>query len=161
MKTDNTPTVLLSINKDSLNWNLHINNDNKLELIINDDKYINDLFEIVILGLNNSNIINDKDFWNLKINKDDKNNVNCINLIYYLTGGDNVWKHHSFNIWNLNWLELSNILLNKFESKIVKLLKSSKTLNDIKINILNGHINSELFYNFGLKENLIKKENFD
>lgn len=161
MKTDNIPTVLLSITKDSIQWNLQTNIDNKLELIINDDKFINDLFEIVILGINNISIINDKDFWKLKINNIDKNNANCINLIYYLTGGDKMWKYQSINIWNITWIELSNILLNKFEKEIKKILKSCKTLNDIKINILNGKINSELFYNYGLKENLIKKENID
>lgn len=161
MKTDNTPTVLLSITKDSHSWSLQTNIDNKLELVINDDKCIIDLFEIVILGINDNNIIKDKEFWNIKINKIDKEYANCIHLIYYLTGGDKVWKYDSLNIWLIDWNNLSLLLMNKYKTKIDKLLKSSKTLNDIKNNILNGSINSELFYNYGLKENLIKKENFE
>jgi hypothetical protein len=109
-----------------------------------------------IYVLNNESILNDTEFWKLKITNTDKYEANSINLIYYLTGGDSIWKLSKNTIWLIDWIELSNILLSKFNKDITKLLSKCLTLNDLKTKMLNGNIKSELFYEYGLKLNLIK-----
>lgn len=125
--------------------------DNQLILSDNNDNSFNEIFDILIYAIRND--IKDKEFWNTKLNNEDKNLSKPINIIYHLTGSDKIWKIDNY-IWKNEWQDMIDIFLNEFEEKILKILNKSKTLKGLKHN-LKG-LNSEDFYEFGLKNNLIK-----
>lgn len=121
-----------------------------LHLFGQHDFTANEVFEIVICGINN-NI--DAYFWNIKITGADRLGAKPINIIYWLTGGDKIWKSSNL-IWKNEWTEMSLIFLEHFEDKITTLLKGAKTLDQLKKNIY-SNISSDDFYELGLMLELI------
>jgi len=125
--------------------------DNTIHLFGYQDFSLNEIFEIIIWGIKNN--IDDEEFWNIKITLTDKQAAKPINIIYWLTGGDKIWKNSNW-IWKNDWNEMSIIFLEHFEDKIKKMIRGSKTTGDLKNKILDK-ISSEDFYELGLMLQLI------
>lgn len=134
------------------NISLHRIN-NTLHLFGYQDFSINEIFEIIIWGIKNDA---DNDFWNIKITSTDRQNAKPINVIYWLTGGDRIWKNSNL-IWKNDWNEMSIIFLEHFEDKIANIIKGSKTLMDLK-NRINDTVSSEDFYELGIMLDLVNSD---
>ncbi len=135
-------------------WNLE-RIEGQLNLIISEDKCINDIFEIALLSLKQDDLKDFSQFWSIKLSEQDKKNARPISVIYHMTGGDKMWKQGSKMIWNKEWVELSTFFSEWFDDKVMNLLKRCNTLGDLRNKLVNGLINSETFYEFGLKNNII------
>lgn len=137
----------------SNNITLHRIN-NTIHLFEDDDYTLNEILDIIIYGLKTK--IEDDSFWNIKLSLTDKQNVKPINLIYHLTGGDKVWKQNNW-VWKLDWNEMSNTFLEHFDDKIIKLVKASKTLGELRQKIKNN-LSGEDFYELGIMLDLINDD---
>lgn len=150
-------TVLLIENKDLTVWRIE-RNAGRINLVIDDDRSIDDIYELCLLAIGNKSLDGDREFWKLKINEADKAGCNPITLIYYLTGGDKIWKHNKQDVWAFDWAKIGTLLLNQFGDRIKKILQNCKTLQDLRSRILEGPISPELFYDYGLKIGAIRQE---
>lgn len=128
--------------------------NNAVHLFGDQDFSLNDIFEIIIWGIKNRN--DDEEFWNIKLTTTDKQNSKPINIIYWLTGGDKIWKSNNY-IWKNDWIELATTFSEHFEDKINKLVKSAKTFGDLK-NKISTKITIEDFYELGIMLDLINKD---
>lgn len=128
--------------------------DNSIHLFGYQDLTINEVFEILVWGIKNRN--NDEEFWNVKLTATDKQNARSINIIYWLTGGDKIWKSHNW-IWKKEWNELSLVFIEHFDDKIIRLVNSSKTLGDLR-NKIKNKLSCEDFYELGLSLDIINKD---
>lgn len=155
---ENKVDKLFQLEIDKIIW-VYERIDNKLYLHIGNDKTISDIFEIVLLSLKNDYLKKEDDFWNIKITDIDKETCVPINYIYYLTGGDKIWKYNKLEIWTEDWQYMSRIFSEFFDAKILNILNKCKKLKDLRNKILNSSITSEDFYEFGLKSNKIKNGN--
>lgn len=93
----------------------------------------------------------DDSFWNLAINKLSLIQVDPINSIYWLSGGEEFW---TYNKWELNWGDHREYLANSFKTEIVS-VAIGNDLRDVKNNILNK-LNLDCFYEYFLEKKLIK-----
>ncbi len=151
-------SVILTIeNSDMTVWKIE-RYDDRLALIIDEDRSIDDVFEVCLLSIENKSLTNERDFWKLQLTDADRTGANPITLIYYLTGGDRIWKHNRNNIWAHDWARLGVLFERKFGDRIKKILLNCKTLSDLRSKILEGPINSESFYDYGLKIGAIRQE---
>lgn len=89
-----------------------------------------------------------KELLNLDVSKNE--NVNAINALYWLSGGDHVWDNPNLN---LSWKDEFEELLEEFSDIIYECAKGN-TLEDIKNNI-KQKLNLDVFYEYFLKRNLI------
>jgi hypothetical protein len=128
--------------------------NNIIHLFGYQDLTINEVFEIFVWGIKNR--MDDAEFWNVKLTTADKQNARSINIIYWLTGGDKIWKSHNW-IWRKEWNEMSLIFLEHFDEKIIKIVQSSKTMGDLR-NKIQNRLSSEDFYEFGLSLDIINKD---
>ncbi len=128
--------------------------NNTIHLFKDDDYTLNEVLDIIIYGLKTK--IEDESFWNIKLSLADKQNVKPINLIYHLTGSDKIWKQNNW-IWKLDWSEMSNTFSEHFDEKIIKLVKASKTLGELKQKIKNN-LSGEDFYELGIMLDLINND---
>ena len=128
--------------------------NNSIHLFGYQDLTINEVFEILMWGIKNRN--DDEEFWSIKLTSADKQNARSINIIYWLTGGDKIWKSHNW-IWKKEWNDLSLVFLEHFDDKIIKLVKSSKTIGDLRNNI-KSKLSCEDFYELGLSLDIINKD---
>lgn len=131
-----------SISIVKINDSLHLYND-----VIS----FNEIFDILIYGIQNQ--ITDQDFWKIKISEQDILNSKPVNLIYFLSGGDSVWKDN--NIYKKEWLEMIDVFIEHFTDRINKVLKIT-TLKDLYTRLKNK-LAIEDFYELGLKLDLIHK----
>lgn len=128
--------------------------DNSLHLFGNQDLTINEVFGILVWGINNKK--NDTKFWNTKLTITDKQNAKSVSIIYWMTGGDKIWKSHNW-IWNNDWSKLSIVFLENFDVKIKKILGNSKTLGELRDKI-RKQLSIEDFYEKGLELGIINKD---
>jgi len=128
--------------------------DSHIHLFGYQDLTTNDIFEILVWGLKNR--MNDDAFWNVKLAVSDKQNAKSINIIYWLTGGDKIWKSHNW-IWKKEWNELSQVFLEHFDDKIISFIKGAKTFCDLRDRIKNK-LSSEDFYELGISLGIINKD---
>jgi hypothetical protein len=145
-------TELKNLIYESDNMSLYRIN-NALHLFGGHSLNINDVFEIMIWGIKNNM---DDDFWNTKITSADKDEARSINLIYWLTGGDGMWRIDN-NIWKNDWTKMYTVFLDRFDTKIMKIAQSAKTLGDLK-NKVKNKLSCEDFYEYGLSMDLIIKD---
>lgn len=128
--------------------------DNLIHLFGYQDLTTNDILEILVWGIKNR--MNDDAFWNVKLTTSDKQNAKSINIIYWLTGGDKIWKSHNW-IWTKEWNELSLVFLEHFDDKIASLIRSAKTFGDLRDRIKNK-LASDDFYELGISLDIINKD---
>lgn len=126
---------------------------NKLYLV-NNEKVTDDVFEMIRWS-KIYKVLNNESFWDTRITKEDKININAANVIYWLSGDDQVWKTAS--IWKYDWKDMSIQFMEWFEPSIKKIVKNCQTLGQLK-NSISKNIGCEDFYEFGLKHELIIKE---
>jgi hypothetical protein len=112
--------------------------------------YTMDILEAISYLIKNKNIHNEK-FWSLEIREDMNNFIKPINSLYWLSGGDDFW-----NECNFKWVENYELYEKKFQKKLYDIVENSKTLNDIKNNLMKD-FNLDVFYEFALFTKL-KKE---
>ena len=128
--------------------------NNAMHLFGYQDLTINEVFEILVWGIKNRD--GDDNFWNVKLAAIDKQNARPINIIYWMTGGDKMWKSHNW-MWKKEWNDLSLMFVEHFDEKIMGIVKRSKTLGDLR-NKLKSKLSSEDFYEMGLTLDLINKD---
>jgi len=128
--------------------------NNNIHLFGYQDLTINEVFEILVWGITNK--IDDTNFWNIKLTSTDKQNAMPINIIYWMTGGNKIWKSHNW-IWVSDWSKLSIVFLEHFDIKIKKILQNSKTLGELRNKIIK-QLAIEDFYELGLKLDIINKD---
>lgn len=94
----------------------------------------------------------DKSFWNIKLNDKDKKEISTSKALYWLTGGNEEWIEN-LN-YNIDWPDASIIFKKKFGSKITRIVKKAKTLDDIK-NMFIKEFNLTNLYEFALENKMI------
>lgn len=133
--------------------NIVIEKTNNGITLIKNDIVIEDLFEIIIFIIKNEKKL-DKSILDIEITLADKKNSNILNLIYQLSGGDNVQKNNHIQKKEQN--DMSEFFLNNIDFNVKTILKNCKTLKDLKDKI-NNTLSCEYFYELGLKHNLINE----
>lgn len=118
------------------------------------DYTINEVFEIIIWGMKNR--ADDTGFWDIMLTQIDRQDSRPINMIYWFTGGDKIWKSGNW-IWKKEWKEMSQIFAEHFDKRMNKLTKTAKTLGDLRDKITKK-ISCEDFYELGIMLDLINKE---
>ncbi len=97
---------------------------------------------------------NDKNFWSINIT-DKYYDVDAKKCLYWLTGGDNIWRNNNEKKYKWAWCELSEIFILQYSDIIYDIIDEAKTLNDIKIGF-NKYLNSSIIYEFALEHDLLK-----
>ncbi len=128
--------------------------DGRAHLFGQQDLAIGEAFEMVVWGTRHRP--NDEDFWEIKLTQADVQNARPINMIYWLTGGDSIWKTDSW-IWDGEWTVLSEVFVEHFGDKIMKAAKSAKTLGDLRRKIKN-RLSYEDFYELGISVGIINED---
>lgn len=80
-------------------------------------------------------------------------NISPIKSLYWLTGGDLEW--NSLNNYNKQWGECNFEFCNEFSDLIIDIVKSSKTLTDIR-KLFIKNLNIPIIYEFALSKDLIR-----
>lgn len=128
--------------------------ENKLYLS-NVDNTINDVFDMVMLAIKDKEL-NSSDFWNTKVSINDKKDANELNMFYWMSGGDKIWKDNT--LWKKDWSEMAEVFSEHFSDRVLLTLNTCKTLSDIKKKIVNKYSSLD-FYELGLKLDLINENN--
>jgi len=110
-----------------------------------------DVCEAVAIMMRNK--IDDKNFWNKKINEDlDLDNIEIRHCLYWLSGGDDEWKKREF--YKRPWNECDLLFQEEFGITVQVIVKKAKTISDIRSGFMK-FLNLTTFYEFALSKNLI------
>jgi hypothetical protein len=108
--------------------------------------YTSDVLEAVAILMRNSRWA-ELDIWDIEVEIEEVNSINCI---YWLSGGEEFWNHPSCNV---EWVDIYPTLIERFEGKLES-VKKRKTLRDIR-KYFKKHFNLDTFYDFALSKNII------
>jgi oligoribonuclease NrnB/cAMP/cGMP phosphodiesterase (DHH superfamily) len=97
-------------------------------------------------------LFNEDDIWDIKINDDMRKNIDFKKSLYWLTGGYNEWVLNKS--YKYDWEYCSDIFYNEYKYILKDIMKSSKTLNDVREGFLK-EMNLPTLYEFSLKNNLV------
>lgn len=106
--------------------------------------------------ISKSNINLNDDFWNIKIGEDTKDvtNIQYMNILYWLSGGDSVWMSEE-TPYKDNWASLHTQFIKKYKRILNNILKKSNAFQEVRKNI-NSKINLQTIYEFALSSELLK-----
>ena len=110
-----------------------------------------DICEAVAIMMRNK--IDDKNFWNKKINDEiDLDAIEIRHCLYWLSGGDDEWKKREF--YKRPWNECDLLFQEEFGITVQVIVKKAKTISDIRSGFMK-FLNLTTFYEFALSKNLI------
>ena len=109
-----------------------------------------DIAEAVAIMMRSKSRYNNK-VWDLEIKDVDYYNICPEKSLYWLTGGDIEWK--LMNNYKKTWMESASLYQEKFGTRIISILRCSKTLKDVRINFTK-YLNLPTLYEFSLENNI-------
>jgi len=113
-----------------------------------------DIGESVAAIMRVKSIKNDDSIWSLMINEEKQYDVDAEKCLYWLTGGDKVWRNENRK-FKFSWGECNNLFIEEFSNIIYDIIDESRTLGDIRA-YFRKCLNLQVFYEFALEKNLIK-----
>lgn len=113
-----------------------------------------DIGESVAAIMRVKSIKKDDSIWAITINEEKQYDVDAEKCLYWLTGGDKVWRTDSKK-FKYSWSECSGYFVDEFSNIIYDIIDDSKTLGDIR-EYFKKCLNLQVFYEFSLEKNLIK-----
>lgn len=91
--------------------------------------------------------------WDLKINKDDLEDIDPSKALFWLSGGTNEWLEQEN--YNRPWVETYLDFQKEFGCLIISIIKKSENLKDIRDGFMK-YLNLSILYEFALSKELIK-----
>lgn len=141
------PKVVDTVIFESNGITIYLEQNNTYGFDVYNKLFTNDILEAVSYLMKFPNLKNEN-FWQFKITEDMLYNINPMNSIYWLSGGDEFWDN-----WEYNWSENIELYSKKWEKDIIS-LNNVKTLSDIRDYIKNN-FNLDNFYEFALRNQII------
>ena len=119
--------------------------ENEIHYFDIDKKIITtDILEVMsYLLINNKKLTND--FYDIEITTDMIENINPLNTIYLLSGGDSYWKKN-----DISWKDYYSKYEKYFSDKLLNNILYLNNFKEIEI-LLKKKYNLDVFYDFGLK----------
>ena len=110
-----------------------------------------DLAEAVTILMKTNGIT--EDIWNIEIKSINLDEISPSRSLFYLTGGEEEWS--VLSNYNKTWAECHLDFQEEFGFMIIKILKRSKKLSDIRDG-LKKYLNLPILYDFALSKNFVK-----
>jgi hypothetical protein len=111
-----------------------------------------DFAEAVAAFMRIKELINDKEFWRIKVDSNTAYDITPAKTFYWLTGGNKEWKGH--NHFKYDWSEVNSYYTDKYSEAFYKILEESITLEDIRNRFI-INFNLPVLYEFALINDLI------
>jgi hypothetical protein len=115
-----------------------------------DDECTNDIAEVVSLLIKKKNV--DYSIWDIKTSEFNTD-IAVEKSLYWLTGGRKEWE--SLEHYKVKWHECVSEFKKEFEHIIIKIVKESNSLLDIKNGFLK-YLNLPIIYEFALSKDFLK-----
>lgn len=111
----------------------------------------NDLVEAVTILMKTKGIT--EDIWNIEIKSVNLGEISPSRSLFYLTGGEEEWCVMAN--YNKTWSECHLDFQEEFGFMVIRILKRSKKLSDIRDG-LKKYLNLPILYDFALSKNIVK-----
>ena len=111
-----------------------------------------DYLESVAALMKVKEMFNVDQFWNIKITKEMRENINFSKSLYWITGGSREWERRT--TYNTKWGKCVDLFLDEYKDKLEKINKKCETLGEVREEFLK-HLNLPIIYEFSLNNGLI------